>query len=78
MFGGIRGQEVVKACSVLGSNLQKKLEDALKVLLEHFANPNAETEDGVGVDVNVTAGGATPLHIDVDIGRSLRNWNNNF
>ncbi|XP_020540414.1 ankyrin-1 isoform X1 [Jatropha curcas] len=63
--------------------------DALKVLLEHNANPNAETEDSVtpvlsavaadslaclesltqaGANVNVTAGGATPLHVAADIG----------
>ncbi|XP_043816335.1 putative ankyrin repeat protein RF_0381 isoform X2 [Manihot esculenta] len=63
--------------------------DALKVLLEHHANPNAETEDNItpvlsavaagslacieslvqaGADVNVVAGGATPLHIAADNG----------
>ncbi|KAK8576161.1 hypothetical protein V6N13_090638 [Hibiscus sabdariffa] len=63
--------------------------DAVKVLLEHNANPNAETEDNVtpllsavaagslscldlliqaGAKVNITAGGATPLHIAADHG----------
>ncbi|XVF06340.1 hypothetical protein REPUB_Repub06bG0039400 [Reevesia pubescens] len=63
--------------------------DAVKVLLEHHANPNAETEDDItpllsavaagslacldlliqaGAKVNVTAGGATPLHIAADNG----------
>ncbi|OMO96291.1 Tetratricopeptide TPR-1 [Corchorus olitorius] len=63
--------------------------DAVKVLLEHQANPNAETEDNItpllsavaagslacldllvqaGAKVNITAGGATPLHIAADIG----------
>ncbi|GMI65206.1 tetratricopeptide repeat 10 [Hibiscus trionum] len=63
--------------------------DAVKVLLEHNANPNAETEDDVtpllsavaagslacldlliqaGAKVNITAGGATPLHIAADLG----------
>ncbi|XP_015582166.1 ankyrin-1 [Ricinus communis] len=65
--------------------------DALKVLLEHHANPNAETEDNItpllsavaagsvacleslvqaGANVNITAGGATPLHIAADNGSS--------
>lgn len=63
--------------------------DAVKVLLEHKANPNANTEDDVtpllsavaagslacseflikaGANVNVYAGGATPLHIAADGG----------
>ncbi|XP_050224541.1 uncharacterized protein LOC126674177 [Mercurialis annua] len=63
--------------------------DAMKVLLEHHANPNAETEDNItpvlsavaagslacieslvqaGANVNITAGGATPLHIAADNG----------
>ncbi|XP_022744477.1 ankyrin-1-like isoform X1 [Durio zibethinus] len=63
--------------------------DAVKVLLEHHANPNAETEDNItpllsavaagslacldlliqaGSKVNITAGGATPLHVAADNG----------
>lgn len=63
--------------------------EAVKALLDHGANPNAETDDNVtallsavaagsldcvellvkrGADVNVTAGGATPLHIAADNG----------
>ncbi|KAL5566301.1 hypothetical protein UlMin_029465 [Ulmus minor] len=63
--------------------------EAVKVLLEHNANPNIETDDGVtpllssvaagsltcmelliqaGAKVNVSAGGATPLHVAADHG----------
>ncbi|XP_062004664.1 uncharacterized protein LOC133721905 [Rosa rugosa] len=63
--------------------------DAVKVLLEHHANPNAESDDDItpllssvaagslaclelliqaGAKVNMSAGGATPLHIAADIG----------
>ncbi|KAL3728073.1 hypothetical protein ACJRO7_032771 [Eucalyptus globulus] len=63
--------------------------DAVKVLLEHHANPNAETDDNItpllssvaagsveclklliqaGASVNISAGGATPLHIAADNG----------
>ncbi|KAK4282898.1 hypothetical protein QN277_014223 [Acacia crassicarpa] len=63
--------------------------DAVCFLLEHHANPNAETDDGVtpllssvaagsltciellvqaGANVNISAGGATPLHIAADNG----------
>lgn len=63
--------------------------DAVKVLLEHNADPNIETDDNItavlsstaagslsclelliqeGAKVNVTAGGATPLHIAADNG----------
>ncbi|CAA7388046.1 unnamed protein product [Spirodela intermedia] len=62
---------------------------AVKVLLEHHANPNAHTDDDItpllssvaagslpclklliesGADVNVSAGGTTPLHVAADIG----------
>ncbi|KAH7864121.1 hypothetical protein Vadar_026028 [Vaccinium darrowii] len=62
---------------------------AVKLLLEHRADPNAETEDNItpllssvaagslaclelliqaGAKVNITAGGATPLHIAADNG----------
>lgn len=65
--------------------------DAVKVLLEHNANPNLETEDGItpllsavaagslacleqlieaGAKVNISAGGATPLHIAADMGNT--------
>ncbi|GAB4836012.1 hypothetical protein Ancab_039517 [Ancistrocladus abbreviatus] len=65
--------------------------DAVKVLLEHQANPNAETDDNItpllsavaagslaclelliqeGANVNVSAGGATPLHIAADNGNA--------
>ncbi|GAB2256946.1 hypothetical protein Droror1_Dr00023005 [Drosera rotundifolia] len=65
--------------------------DAAEVLLEHHANPNAETEDDItpllsavaagslpclklliqaGAKVNISAGGATPLHIAADNGSS--------
>ncbi|XP_027107369.2 palmitoyltransferase AKR1-like isoform X1 [Coffea arabica] len=64
-------------------------QDAVRILLEHRANPNIGTEDDVtpllsavaadslqclelliqaGAHVNVTAGGATPLHIAADHG----------
>uniref|UniRef100_A0A5B7BTU0 Putative ankyrin-1 n=1 Tax=Davidia involucrata TaxID=16924 RepID=A0A5B7BTU0_DAVIN len=64
-------------------------QDAVKVLLDHHADPNAETDDNItpllssvaagslaclelliqaGANVNVTAGGATPLHIAADNG----------
>lgn len=64
-------------------------QDAVKVLLEHHANPNAETDDNItpllssvaagslaclelliqaGANVNISAGGATPLHIAADNG----------
>ncbi|KAB2621420.1 ankyrin-1 [Pyrus ussuriensis x Pyrus communis] len=64
-------------------------QDAVKVLLEHNANPNAENDDNItpllssvaagslpclelliqaGAKVNISAGGATPLHIAADIG----------
>lgn len=64
-------------------------EDAVKLLLEHHANVNAETDDDItpllssvaagslactellikaGANVNITAGGATPLHIAADSG----------
>ncbi|PON73436.1 N-terminal acetyltransferase A, auxiliary subunit [Trema orientale] len=64
-------------------------EEALKALLEHHANPNAETDDDItpllsavaagslpclelliqaGAKVNVSAGGASPLHIAADHG----------
>ncbi|XP_059649307.1 uncharacterized protein LOC132295173 isoform X1 [Cornus florida] len=63
--------------------------DAVKLLLEHHADPNVETDDDItpllssvaaaslpclelliqaGAAVNVTAGGATPLHIAADNG----------
>ncbi|KAG2696653.1 hypothetical protein I3843_07G067000 [Carya illinoinensis] len=63
--------------------------DAVKVLLEHHANPNIETDDDItpllssvaagslaslelliqaGAKVNISAGGATPLHIAADNG----------
>ncbi|KAJ0232133.1 Ankyrin repeat-containing domain-containing protein [Hirschfeldia incana] len=51
--------------------------DTVQVLLEHNVNPNADTGDDVtpllsavaaGAKANVFAGGATPLHIAVDIG----------
>ncbi|PRQ41797.1 putative ankyrin repeat-containing domain, acetyltransferase A, auxiliary subunit [Rosa chinensis] len=63
--------------------------DAVKVLLEHHANPNTESDDDItpllssvaagslaclelliqaGAKVNMSAGGATPLHIAADIG----------
>ncbi|KAJ0229804.1 Ankyrin repeat-containing protein [Hirschfeldia incana] len=51
--------------------------DTVQVLLEHNANPNADTGDDVrpllsavaaGAKANVFAGGATLLHIAVDIG----------
>ncbi|KAM7469129.1 hypothetical protein LguiA_007312 [Lonicera macranthoides] len=63
--------------------------DAVKVLLENHADPNAETDDDItpllsavaagsltclqlliqaGANVNVSAGGATPLHIAADQG----------
>ncbi|XP_024025168.1 uncharacterized protein LOC21407303 [Morus notabilis] len=63
--------------------------DAVKVLLEHKADPNAETDDNItpllsavaasslpclelliqaGAKVNISAGGATPLHIAADNG----------
>lgn len=65
--------------------------DGVRVLLEHNANPNAETEDNItpllsavaagsvacvdllvkaGANVNITAGGATPMHIAADHGSS--------
>lgn len=64
-------------------------QDAVKVLLEHHANPNAETDDNItpllssvaagslaclelliqaGANINISAGGATPLHIAADNG----------
>nr|GMD40259.1 ankyrin-1 isoform X1 [Ipomoea batatas] len=64
-------------------------QDSVKLLLEHNANPNAETEDDItpllsavaagslqclellikaGAKVNITAGGATALHIAADNG----------
>ncbi|KAF8388176.1 hypothetical protein HHK36_026842 [Tetracentron sinense] len=64
-------------------------QDAVKILLEHNADPNAETDDNItpllssvaagslpclelliqaGANANITAGGATPLHIAADIG----------
>ncbi|CAH9087000.1 unnamed protein product [Cuscuta europaea] len=64
-------------------------EDSVKLLLEHNADPNAETDDDItpllaavaagslqclelllkaGAKVNITAGGATPLHIAADNG----------
>ncbi|XP_030534830.2 ankyrin-1 [Rhodamnia argentea] len=64
-------------------------QDAVKVLLEHHANPNTETDDDItpllssvaassveclklliqaGANVNISAGGATPLHIAADNG----------
>ncbi|XP_057960363.1 uncharacterized protein LOC131152629 [Malania oleifera] len=64
-------------------------QDAVEVLLEHHADPNADTEDNItpllstvaagslaclelliqaGANVNITAGGATPLHIAADNG----------
>ncbi|TYJ02018.1 hypothetical protein E1A91_A13G196300v1 [Gossypium mustelinum] len=63
--------------------------EAVKVLLDYHANPNAENEDNItpllssvaagslactdlliqaGAKVNITAGGATPLHIAADHG----------
>ncbi|XP_078435400.1 ankyrin repeat family protein [Wolffia australiana] len=65
--------------------------EAVKVLLNHQANPNARTDDDItpllsavaagsvsclklliesGAEVNIMAGGATPLHIAADIGNS--------
>ncbi|GAB2287431.1 hypothetical protein Dimus_021808 [Dionaea muscipula] len=65
--------------------------DAVEVLLEHHADPNAKTDDDItplisavaagslpclklliqaGANVNVSAGGATPLHIAADNGSS--------
>ncbi|KAL4572278.1 hypothetical protein LXL04_019049 [Taraxacum kok-saghyz] len=67
------------------------LQDALKLLLKHKADPNIEIDDGItpllsavaagslpclellilaGGKVNITAGGATPLHVAADIGNS--------
>ncbi|XXG67161.1 hypothetical protein AAC387_Pa06g0569 [Persea americana] len=64
-------------------------QDAVKVLLEQYANPNVETDDNItpllsavaagsvhclelliqaGAVANISAGGATPLHIAADIG----------
>uniref|UniRef100_A0A6V7QQH6 Serine/threonine-protein kinase BSK1-like TPR repeats domain-containing protein n=1 Tax=Ananas comosus var. bracteatus TaxID=296719 RepID=A0A6V7QQH6_ANACO len=57
-------------------------QDAVKLLLDHHANPNAETDDGItpllsavaadhfnaGANPNITAGGATPLHVAADNG----------
>ncbi|KAL9225495.1 hypothetical protein vseg_001412 [Gypsophila vaccaria] len=65
--------------------------DAVQILLEHHANPNAGTDDGItpllsavaagslaclelliqaDANVNISAGGATPLHIAADTGSS--------